>query len=54
MTVSELIDELTKQENAGCGNLKVYYDFGACEVKTVTVEDGRNENEPKYIHLDWC
>ena len=50
MDVNNLILELQKQQANGKGELKVKYDYGACEVKAVLHEEGNYRGE--YIRLD--
>ena len=52
MNVNKLIIELQKLKDEGLGELKVKFDFGACEVAYVNVEEHYSGEE--YIHLDWA
>ena len=52
MDVNKLILELQKLKDRGHGELKVKFDFGACEVEKVYVENGHDGSQ--YVHLDWA
>jgi len=52
MNVNKLIIELQKLKDEGLGELKVKFDFGACEVAYVKIDKDYIGEE--YVHLDWA